>query len=132
MSTVKTARDGACMEIILSRPERRNALDIEMFQDFIGAVKEAEDPGIRAVVLRGEGETFCVGGNVKYFADVVAEGGHIPVEAPHQLHAMLKGLRSLPKPVIASVHGACAGAGVSLMLACDLAFAAGDVRFFMG
>lgn len=131
MSKVKTSRDGGCMEIILDQPESMNALDLDMFEDFIAALQEAEDPDVRAVVLRGEGKAFCVGGNVKAFADMVSDGSHIPVTAPERLHEMLKGLRSLPKPVIASVHGACAGAGVSLMLACDLAFAAEDTKFLM-
>lgn len=131
MSTVKTKSHDTWFEIILHHPQNRNAISFELIDDLNVAVEQATNPAYRAVLIRGEGPAFCVGGDVKAFSELVARGEHIPVDAPNNLHRIMKGLQTLDKPVIAAVHGSCAGAGVSLMLACDLALAAEQTKFFM-
>lgn len=116
--------------ITLNRPHVLNALDAEMLAG-LGDVCEAAgaDAAVRAVVLRGAGPAFLAGGDVGYFH---AELGHaadlVPDLAGH-LHRAVRALRAAPKPVVAAVHGAVAGAGVSLALAADMILAAEDVQF---
>ncbi len=122
-------QNGAVGEIILNRPEQMNAMNLELIEGLGAAVKKAEDPSIRAVVLRGNGRCFCAGGDIKAFHGFLQEGKSIPPEMPDKLHEMIEGLRDLEKPVLASVHAAAAGAGTALVLACDLVIAAQDAIF---
>jgi 2-(1,2-epoxy-1,2-dihydrophenyl)acetyl-CoA isomerase len=86
-------------------------------------------PDIRVVVISGEGKAFMAGGDLDYFhADIAAASRNAPTLID-PLHAALEILTSLPQIVIASLHGAVAGAGVSMGLACDLAIASSDTRF---
>jgi 2-(1,2-epoxy-1,2-dihydrophenyl)acetyl-CoA isomerase len=118
--------------ITLNRPDVLNALDAAMIGALRAACEEAaNDKSARAVVLRGAGSAFLAGGDIAMFhanlphvAALVRQGG-----ADLQ-HAILA-LQRAPKPVLASVHGAVAGAGVSLMAAADLAIAAEGTRFTM-
>lgn len=129
MTSIKTEINGPVLEIVLNRPEQRNAMTIELFDAMEAALSIAEKPEVRAVLVRGEGRAFCVGGDIRVFADVAARGEHIPEAGPDHLHRSIERIRALEKPVLAVVHGACAGAGLSLVLACDLAIAAEDSKF---
>lgn len=123
-------RDGAIAEIVLNRPEVMNAANLDLAQRFLAVCKSiAADPGVRAVVLRGAGKAFMGGGDLAAFyadpsrADATADALITP------LNEAVAILAELPVPVVASLHGAVAGAGVSLALACDLAIAADNVKF---
>jgi 2-(1,2-epoxy-1,2-dihydrophenyl)acetyl-CoA isomerase len=126
---IKTESHDGVLEIILNRPERRNAMTMEMFDALEAALNEAEKPEVRCVIVRGEGSHFCVGGDIRVFAEVAGRGESIPEAAPDHLHRSIERIRALEKPVLAVVHGSCAGAGLSLVLACDLAVAADDAQF---
>lgn len=118
-------RAGAVATITLNRPAQLNALNAALAQELYAAVQScAADTGIRCVVLRGAGRGFMAGGDIKNFRDRLnAPGG--PTEFLFEpFHGSIALLRSMPKPVIASLHGPVAGAGVSLALAPDLAIAA--------
>src|SRR5204863_5500946 len=82
-------------------------------------------------VLRGEGAHFCAGGNLNGLAARRQSGASAQVQMLEQLHQFIEALRAFPKPVIAAVEGAAAGAGFSLALACDLIVAAEDARFIL-
>jgi 2-(1,2-epoxy-1,2-dihydrophenyl)acetyl-CoA isomerase len=117
--------------ITLNRPEARNALSLEMrtgLADFMGQVEF--DPDVRCVVLRGAGGHFMAGGDVKSFQARQklphADRKREVLRGLHLLHYAIYRIRRMAKPVLASVQGAAAGAGVSLMAACDLAVAADD------
>lgn len=120
--------------ITLNRPAALNALDVALAEGLGAACARCEDDAaVRAVVLRGAGEAFMAGGDIKMFATLFQD---VPLarraffeRLVQQVHAGIVVLRRMPKPVIASVHGACAGFGVSLMLACDLAVAADNAVF---
>ena len=114
--------DSGLLTITMNRPDRRNALNVEMTTGLIDAARRAaEDHAVRAVLLKGAGGTFCVGGVVKS----MAEG-----RAPQPYEARMATLRSrmevsrllheMPKPVVAQLDGAAAGAGLSIALSCDL------------
>jgi 2-(1,2-epoxy-1,2-dihydrophenyl)acetyl-CoA isomerase len=118
----------AIATLTLNRPEARNALSLEMrslLRDTLHAIEL--DDSIRCVVLRGAGDHFLAGGDVKSMATMLDQ----PPEAIrsqfvnriHDLHPIMFAMRRMPKPIVASVAGAAAGAGVSLALACDLVIA---------
>lgn len=123
-------REGAVAEIVLNRPEVMNAANLALAQAFLAVCQDiAADATVRAVVLRGAGKAFMGGGDLAAFhadpahADATADALITPL---NEAVAILAGL---PVPVVASLHGAVAGAGVSLALACDLAIAADNVKF---
>jgi 2-(1,2-epoxy-1,2-dihydrophenyl)acetyl-CoA isomerase len=116
--------------IALNRPHVMNAMDGEMMQQLRPVAERVEqDASVRAVVLRGEGPAFMAGGDVAVFHRHLAELPDLIVTWGREMHAAFLALRRMGKPVLASVHGAVAGAGFSLMCACDLAIAAADTRF---
>ena len=116
--------------IVLNRPHVMNAMDAEMMQQLRPVTEAVEkDPLVRSVILRGEGEAFMAGGDIAVFHKHLVELPEVIVTWGRQMHAAFLALRRMGKPVLASVHGAVAGAGFSLMCAADLAIAAADTRF---
>ena len=116
--------------LAFNRPAVYNALDEDMILAFRGHCESlAEDASVRCVVLRGEGAAFLAGGDVALFHRRRAELPGIILRLARELHFGVLALRRMPKPVLASVHGAVAGAGLSLTCACDLVIAADDARF---
>ncbi|SEF07927.1 Enoyl-CoA hydratase [Rhizobiales bacterium GAS188] len=115
--------------ITLARPEILNAIDVGLAASLFEAVRHADgEPAARAIQLTGAGRAFCAGGDVSTFdgAQGHAEVARRTIAAFHP--AILR-LATSGKPSVAAVHGAVAGAGVSLMLACDFAIAASGTRF---
>lgn len=131
---VLATREGAAATITLNRPKALNALDRNLTLALRAAVFAAEhDAAVRCVVIRG-GEHFMAGGDLKWFAEQLAARpaaeNRVQIEAfVHEVHAIILALRRMPKPVLASVSGAAAGFGLSLLMACDLAIAA-DTAYF--
>ncbi|MCA9519845.1 MAG: enoyl-CoA hydratase/isomerase family protein [Myxococcales bacterium] len=117
------------LEWVFDRPERLNAINRDLIDGMLAGVRAATDAKVRAVLMRGEGRGFCAGGDVKAFGDLVEEGATVGRELPDYLHRALRAMRELPKPVLAAVHGPCAGAGFSLALASDLVIAADTAKF---
>lgn len=137
MPKVITERRGAVFEIRLNRPELLNAVDRETIAALAAtATDAAEDRSVRVVLLRGEGAHFCAGGDITMFGELVRlpaeERRKALYETVDALHPLLLRLRHMPKPVVAAVQGAAAGFGLSLVLAADLALAAGDAVFASG
>ena len=122
--TVLLERRGAAAIVTLNRPEKLNALDEALMRDLDRVTREvAEDAAVRAVMLRGAGRAFMAGGDVAFFHAHLDSLGPRFEEMGQGFHASVKRLRTMPKPVLACVHGAVAGGGLSVMLACDLAIA---------
>jgi 2-(1,2-epoxy-1,2-dihydrophenyl)acetyl-CoA isomerase len=120
-------RDGAIATLLLNRPNSLNALDIATAQAFLACCTElAADSSVRAVVLKGAGKAFGVGGDLGALrTDSTATA--MALIAP--LHASVLLLTSMSAPVIACLHGTVAGGSLSLAMACDLAIAADNTRF---
>ena len=118
--------------IILNRPDAANAINLELSKELLDCTwRCAEEPGTRAVVVRGTGKLFCAGGDLRAFA---AQGAGLPrylTEVTLHLHAAVSQLTRLDAPVIGAVHGSAAGAGMSLACACDIVLAAESARFTM-
>ena len=122
--------DKVCI-ITLNRPERRNALSDEMLRGLEGALADAETAtDVGAVVVTGAGGAFCSGGDVKGMADAGSGGRGEGLGFDARIHRQRLRQRgtsgrlyTMPKPTIASLPGAAAGAGLSIALACDLRIA---------
>jgi enoyl-CoA hydratase/carnithine racemase len=119
--------------VTLSRPDKHNALDIPMFEGIIAAAQRlAVQPGVRAVVLRGDGPSFCSGLDVTSI--MAAEGGldgvvqALDKEVPNWFQRAAYDWLRLPMPVIAAIHGNCLGGGLQIALAADIRIAAPDSR----
>jgi len=125
-------RRGAALVLTLADPATRNALSPQACAAGIEAVGGAEgDPEIRAIVLRGDGEHFCAGGNLQRLAAVRQRDPAEQAQSMENFHGFVEALRTCPKPVIAAVEGWAAGGGAALALACDLVVAAESARFVL-
>ena len=124
MPEVEVTRDGAVLTITLNRPDVLNAFDAAMHRGLAAALEQARDPEIRAVVVTGAGRGFCVGQDLNEFATI-----DIAESLRARYHPNVLAIRALDKPVIASVNGAAAGAGLSLACACDIRIAAESATF---
>ncbi|MEH7512107.1 enoyl-CoA hydratase [Gottfriedia acidiceleris] len=115
------------LTLTLNRPESLNSFSYEMLNGMTEALNQANlNPEIKAIVLKGAGRSFSAGGDVKTMGNVTPNAvyEHIGI-----LNTVIKTIREIEKPVIASVHGFAAGAGFNLALACDLIIAADDSKF---
>ena len=117
--------EGGLLTITMNRPERKNALNPEMVAGLVEAARRAaDDPEVRAVLFKGAGGSFCVGGDVKSMA-----AGRAPLPFEVKMANLRRGmevsriLHQMPKPVVAQLDGAAAGAGLSMALSCDLRIA---------
>lgn len=120
--------------LIINRPDRRNAFTAEMSQLMTEIVHRFEqDDAVRAVLIRGEGETFSSGGDVNGFHEaLVADRVRHAASMEQRIvtgHLSFHRLRRMPKPVIVAAQGVTAGMGISLLCCADLAFAADDAQF---
>ena len=129
MTEVLTARDGAVLTITLNRPDAYNAFTRAVHPQLLAALEGAADPAIRAVVITGAGKGFCAGQDIPEFNEL---SGSIAEVLEQTYHRNVRAIRGLPKPVIAAVNGAAAGAGLSLALACDIRIAADRAVFVPG
>lgn len=123
-------REGAVLVLSNHNPAARNALSPEFYAALSTALSDAAaDPTVGAIVLTGEGGHFCSGGDLRQ----LATRRELPLEQRREklegLHDLIRAVRDCPKPVIAAVEGAAAGAGLSLALACDMLVAARNAVF---
>ncbi|MBI2061292.1 MAG: enoyl-CoA hydratase/isomerase family protein [Nitrospirae bacterium] len=122
---VKELIDG-CFEVRLNRPEKRNALSIEVREEAAEVFQRlAEDEACTAVVLSGEGPAFCAGMDFTQFGG----GPGNKVRLLESTQALFTSLLGFPKPIIAAVHGAAVGGGFALALTCDVRIASEGAFF---
>ena len=133
--------DNGIATLTMNRPDARNALTPDMMQGLLNALPRlAADPTVRVVVLTGAGRAFCAGGDVKAFAKRAAAGGNTAGagaggmsfdQKVNDLRARMevsRWLHEMPKPTLAVIPGAAAGAGLSMALACDMRIACDDAK----
>ncbi|MCG5238592.1 oxepin-CoA hydrolase, alternative type [Azospirillum doebereinerae] len=124
------ARDGRVLVVTMHDGATKNALTPEMMAAARDALLQAAgDPGVGAVVLAGAGDTFCSGGNLGRLIGNAKADPESTRAALEGFHGWVRAMRACPKPVIAAVEGAAAGAGFSVALGCDLIVAAEDATF---
>ena len=124
---LKIDRDGEIAVITMNRPEKRNALSLAMMRELDGALAAvAQDPDVRAVVLRGEGPAFCAGHDLRELVDRDVDAYRIIFDACVDL---MTRIAAIPQPVIAEVAKVATAAGCQLVAACDLAVASTEATF---
>ncbi len=125
---LRTETEDGVLTVTLARPERRNAIDGELAAKLREAFEAAaDDPGVRALILTGEGKAFSAGGDLSRF-----ERDWDPREFRHDSHrltSLITLLERLEKPTVAAINGAVTGAGTQLALVCDVRLAAQSARF---
>jgi methylglutaconyl-CoA hydratase len=130
MSRIRLERQGAVGRIILSRPERKNAIDREMALELFAACTQYEQDGqVRVVHLTADGDDFCVGADLQALSTALGAAGEANREDAEAYGRVLLGIRALMKPVVCSVHGRALGAGTGLATSCDLVLAHQDAEF---
>jgi enoyl-CoA hydratase/carnithine racemase len=120
---------GAVRTVTLNRPDKRNAIDLELRIALADAIEAADaDQEVRAIVLMGAGPAFCSGGDITTMARMSPERA---LERIRLAQRVIRSIWSTPKPVLAAVEGSAFGAGAALAAACDRVVAARDARFAM-
>jgi enoyl-CoA hydratase/carnithine racemase len=112
-------------EIVLSRPDKLNALTLEMVEQLHASLLAAERDNVRALILRGEGRAFSAGRDLSGVDPATDDAERVLAE---MVNPLVRRVREFPAPTFAAVQGACLGVGLGLALACDVVVAAEDAR----
>lgn len=121
---VLTERSGFIVTIRMARPEKKNALTVDMYRGMTAALNEAShDPGVRVIVLAGAGGSFTSGNDLRDFATAPPTDSDVPA------FQFLRVLATFPKPLVAAVNGVAVGIGTTMLLHCDLVVADPATRF---
>jgi len=127
MGGLRVERDGDLLRVTLARPERRNAFDAALIADLTAAFADVGDA--RAVVLAGEGETFCAGADIDWQRSAIDLTFEENVEDALRLYKMCETIDRCPAPVVARIQGYALGGGSGLAACADVAVAAPDATF---
>src|SRR5204862_7824907 len=127
MGGLRVERDGDVLRVTLARPERRNAFDAQLIADLTEAFAAVGD--VRAVVLAGEGETFCAGADIDWQRSAIDLSYEDNVEDALRLYRMCETIDRCPAPVVARIQGFALGGGSGLAACSDIAVAASDATF---
>ncbi len=121
---IVTAQSGGVLEVALNRPQKKNALTADMYTMLAKALRGAEaDDAVRVVLFHGNGGTFCAGNDLGDFA------AKPPTEEDAPVFSFLDAASRATKPYVAAVNGSAVGIGTTLLLHCELVYAAEDARF---
>jgi len=127
VSGLRIERDGQVLRVTLAKPERRNAFDAELIAELHDAFADIGDA--RAVVLAGDGPSFCAGADVEWQRASIDLSYEENVEDALRLYRMCERVDRCPAPVVARVHGYALGGGSGLVACADIAVAARDATF---
>lgn len=130
--TLSVSQEGKILYVSLNRPEKRNAMNLQMFDDLEQCMtKVAAKNDVEAVIIRGEGKAFSSGTDVTELAELAQQGGDVQDfrASVRKSQRAFSEIEYLEKPVIAAIHGYALGAAFELMLACDLRAASEEARF---
>jgi methylglutaconyl-CoA hydratase len=127
MAALRVERDGHVLRVTLARPERRNAFDAALIAELTEAFADVGDA--RAVVLSGEGPSFCAGADVEWQRASIDLSYDENVEDAMRLYRMLEAIDSCPAPVVCRAHGHALGGGSGLVACADVAVAHPETAF---
>jgi 2-(1,2-epoxy-1,2-dihydrophenyl)acetyl-CoA isomerase len=131
METIELTIEAGIARLRLNRPDAGNGISLQVAKDLMAATLQLTgDPSVRAVLVKGAGKNFCVGGDLKEFSGVDDLPGHLR-EVTTYLHAALGRLARLDAPVVAAVQGSAAGAGMSLACSADLTLVGESAKFVL-
>jgi enoyl-CoA hydratase/carnithine racemase len=125
-------RVDSTLVLTISNPEARNALHPDIYAASQQALDQAAaDDSVRAVIITGADGIFCAGGNLNRLLGNRSQPQEVQAASIALLNGWVESLHAFPKPIIAAVEGAAAGAGFSVVLACDFVVAASNAKFVM-
>ena len=127
MSALRIERDGHVLNVTIDKPERRNAFDAELIRELTEAFTDVGDA--RAVVLAGDGPSFCAGADIEWQRSSIDLTYDENVEDALRLYRMMEAIDGCPAPVIVRAHGYVLGGGSGLVACADIAIAAPDAVF---
>jgi methylglutaconyl-CoA hydratase len=127
MGGLRVERDGDVLRVTLARPERSNAFDAALISELTEAFADVGEA--HAVVLAGEGETFCAGADIEWQRSSIDLSFEENVEDAHRLYRMCETIDRCPAPVVARIQGYALGGGSGLAACADVAIAATDAVF---
>ncbi len=127
MEHIHTELQNGVLHLILNRPEKKNALTSAMYSSLVEAMQRADsDDSIRVLVLRGNGDSFTAGNDIEDFVQKPWQGQSVP-----PAEQFIRAVAFARKPVIAAAHGLAVGIGTTILLHCDLVYAASETKFMM-
>ena len=128
MQALRVEQDGDLLRVTLARPDRHNAFDAELIEELTKAFSEV-GADVRAVLLSGEGKSFCAGADVDWMRSSIELSYEENVADARRLRKMLETIDGCPAPVVARVHGHALGGGCGLVACSDIVVAARDAVF---
>jgi enoyl-CoA hydratase/carnithine racemase len=127
---VRLERDGAIARVVLSNPGKLNAMSRAMWRELQAIFLQLHaDPGCRCIVLRGEGQAFCAGGDIAEYAGFRFEEPSLRAFHEDDVWSGLQAVLDCDVPVVAAIQGACMGAGVEIASCCDIRIGAATAQF---
>ncbi len=127
MDQVQTEVQNGVLQLAMNRPEKKNALTSAMYEALVDAIQQAEsDDSVRVLLLRGNGDSFTAGNDIEDFIQKPWKGQAVP-----PAEQFIRAVAFARKPVIAAVHGLAVGIGTTILLHCDLVYAAEDTKLLM-
>lgn len=127
---VLTSSEACITSLRINRPELRNAFNDELISELTNTFKNLEkDKNCRAVIISGEGESFCAGADLNWMKSMMGASKQKNEADAQRLAKMLAAINAFPKPVMAQVQGAAIGGGVGLVAVCDIVIAAENTIF---
>jgi enoyl-CoA hydratase/carnithine racemase len=127
MDQVQSELQNGILHVIINRPAKKNALTSAMYEALVGILQGAEaDDLVRVIVLRGNGDSFTAGNDIEDFVQKPWKGQAVP-----HAEQFIRAVAFAAKPVVAAVHGLAVGIGTTILLHCDLVYAAEDSKFLM-
>ncbi len=129
--TILTHQENGILTIEFNRPERKNAITVEMYQQMADAIHAAEqDTAVRVILFIGKPEVFTAGNDLEDFLKAANPADNKPI-SERSVYRFMCALSQASKPVVAAVAGAAVGIGTTLLMHCDLVYAAENAKFSM-
>lgn len=127
---VKISKNDRVLEIVLNRPEVRNALNQEMILELTGVFKNAsESEDVLVIVVKGSGKSFCAGADLNYMKSFLNSSKKENIEDATILSNLFETIDNCPHPIIAKVHGAATGGGIGIVSLCDIVACEKQTKF---
>jgi len=127
MDQIQTELRDSILHLVINRPEKKNALTSAMYTALVDAMQRADaDDAVRVILLRGTGDSFTAGNDIEDFIRKPWKGQAVP-----SAEQFIRAVAFARKPVVAAVHGMAVGIGTTILLHCDLVYAAEDARLLM-